>query len=157
MRRWLNKSRDRLQNNAGDIRRGESEDSHFFSSSLLSFPWQTSCCDCSSLAVSLCTQPSFITLSNLMWKREEKKKPSKAKLKTVALCACESASRSDHKVTRGFVFFGVSGGGVCVRRIGGSGAVVVGEEGVALAAEEQVIAGTRTAKKKKKKPSGVSL
>lgn len=31
MRRWLNKSRDRLQNNAGDIRRGESEDSHFFS------------------------------------------------------------------------------------------------------------------------------
>lgn len=27
--RWLNKSRDRLQNNAADIRRGESEDSHF--------------------------------------------------------------------------------------------------------------------------------
>lgn len=31
MRRRLNKSRDRLQNNASDMRRGESEDSHFFS------------------------------------------------------------------------------------------------------------------------------
>lgn len=156
MRRWLNKSRDRLQNNAGDIRRGESEDSHFFSSSLLSFPWQTSCCDCSSLAVSLCTQPSFITLSNLMWKREEKKKPSKAKLKTVALCACGSASRSDHKVTRGCFFFGFRGRGVCEEDwgVGGCG----GGGGGCCSLCRGTGDGRYTyCNKKQNKPSGVSL
>lgn len=98
-------------------------------------------------------QPGCITLySTFLYhsvqfnvEKGRKKKRSKAKLKTVALCACSLRAEVITKWQE-VAFFWFQGDG-CVWGGLGVGAVMVGEEGVALSAEEQVIAGTCTAKK----------